>query len=543
MKTFKKFRLRHVLILTIFISAFSILLSCKENITNVPPSENKLLGSKIEVSKVREQSSELKDGFIELGEKLDNPYSIQNMEKALKDLRKTNPNFENLKIENNYNYVRIEAETEEAQWDIEAKDDIDLYNYPLDYKVIKSGNKYKEKDIDSKFQVYWAAVPVDYIFPKDLKVKVIEKLFLPFGNGKKNENLQEQEKEKLLLLESTSLNLTGNKVTQNKNLKTSFYPSGYIRVFDDITNTNLPIEGVTVKGKRWFTTRTVVTDASGYYYMNHDFNGPVDYTIIWEQYDFDIRDGSYGQALSGYNNLSTGYSVNITLSGSPDSFRWAHAFRAAYTYYYKNTQWGIKTPPKKGSPIVGNNGKMKIGVRVGGTSHFFDWNSSFLSAQVMISVGNNNSRWIFGTTIHELGHASHWELGFGSFDWLNSTNKKLTESWSTGLEWRITNDVYNSLLGPPFISNYMDDFQLYTLAQMPSVTYTPLFIDLMDGENQFITRGNTRPNDTANGFTLQMLESKLTQNPKNWDNLRNSLMTMTWVTPSASTQYLFDNYK
>lgn len=499
----------------------------------------------------------ISDGDIELGEKLNNPYSVENMKEALSVLKKNDDRFKDVKVEHNYDYVKLVSESGEALSKLEELKGIDLYAYPLDYEVEKSGNSYKDKSVAAEFPIYWAAIPVGFDLPKGIKVEKLEKLFLPFGSKVIDEQTLKTAKGELLqVLEETSENL----LSDNRKAKvSSFVPSGYIKVHDDVVQsllpspywsfTYLPIKGVKIKVKRWFTTRETVTDINGNFQFSHSFNGPVDYTVVWERPDFNIRVGSYGQANSNVNNVYGPLNANFNEFNTPNSYEWAHVYRGAYTYYYDNS-WGINIPPLSGSlnwPF--NNATLAIGVRNNGQSHFFGSNLVAGSSQIIIAIDGKNSREIFGNTIHEIAHTSHWELGFTDFDWLAGGNKKkLAESWATGVEWKITNDVYQGLVAP--FANYTiwngpNEYQNYTLAQIPSNPYTPLFIDLIDNENQLITRGPNLPNDTASGFNLQQLESRfyLPNMVDNWTNYRNSLITnFAWVTPTASMEYLFDNY-
>lgn len=542
---------------------FLLIISCKEQSDLLPQSYS----SKSDLNSARISSRENIDGEYVLGEKLQNPYSVKNMSDALKLIVATNSDFKNVKVVNNYNYVRIESLTEESNLEIVGSGDLDLYIYPLDYKILKTGRSYSEKDKKALFQVYWAAVPVDYVFPKGLEVTVLEKLYLPFGNGKQEVNLSDGEKGKLEFLEEKSLELTNNVDKSNKKSKISNNtPSGSITVWDQTLNKFLAVEGVTVRAKRWFTSRYGVTNNIGFYSISFTFNGQVDYDILWEASEFDVRSGTWGQATTGQNNINGSWSPQIMPSAgiipfagilSNESFGYAHAFRAAFVYYYKNSTWGIKTPPKHQSTILGGNNKIKIGVvNNSATSNYFDVNGAFYGSQVKINFESNslelNGRYIFGTTIHELAHASHWELGFTSVEWLTNNNKKrFSEAWAIGVEYKITNDVYQSLsFVPPLINNYVYNYQSnqnYTLAQIPNqVTYFPLFVDLMDNLNQSSIQ-TSYPNDLVSGFTLSRLELNLANNPSNWDGMRNACVQLQNFGVQGGTQaniyYIFDNYK
>lgn len=254
------------------------------------------------------------------------------------------------------------------------------------------------------------------------------------------------------------------------------------------------------------------------------------------------------QAISFVNNCSSTFNFWLNKTGTPDSFNWAHAFRAAYTYYTKNSNWGIQTPPKQSDywSIFSFYTKIKIGVYSNSnTGYYFNLSGLFNFAQVNLGVGDKNSIGIFGHTIHELGHASHWKLGFTNSDWLaGGDKKKFSESWASGLEWKITNDVYKTLTNNPnFYWEGVWSYQHYKVSQMPTLFYTPLFIDLMDNYNQYIMVDSDKPNDRVLGFTLAQLETALKANVNNWHGVRSYLITnYSTVSTSNYVNYLFYNY-
>ena len=81
------------------------------------------------------------DDAIELGEKLRNPYSIENMTTAYNNLKSIGKVFQpNFRVYTSHLYVRF-LPNDELQLDILNKDEnIELYDYPLDYEIITTKN-------------------------------------------------------------------------------------------------------------------------------------------------------------------------------------------------------------------------------------------------------------------------------------------------------------------------------------------------------------------------------------------------------------------
>jgi hypothetical protein len=518
------------------------------------------------------------EGQMELGEQLENPYSVENMRKALENVESQLKSA--TKVEPTHYYVRFRPKSEQELGLITRDTTLYVYDYPLDVEVKRGGTHYHDPSIPAN-EITWqyTVVPIDYVFP-DVQYQKLAELFLP---EERNE-LQELKSASLdhfdwLKLETEALRITGNlneRNADNNTLKSTYWrPSGTIRVYDDVISSStttrkvfdhyeyydcetgeiiipdpgtgpdpilkqaqipendyctravyryetstsnshlIPIEGVVVRARRWFTTHEGITDANGDFSCDGTFQRDANYSIKWEKWDFDIRDGSYGQAY--YNGPKQTGEWNLDIINTPKSKLFAHIFRAAYTYYYKHANWGIKAPPRRDGLLSFLDQRLHIGGKdKAGTSHYFDFNELVQSATVVVySMSENgralDSREIFGTSIHELAHASHWALGYTDINWL--LNKRLTESWATGVEAVITNDVYKS-------KNY-NTKQTKTISDM-SDGYTSIVWDMIDNVNQYGSDPNY-PDDQVSGYTISQLENALPGTLGSWWTWRDNI--------------------
>jgi hypothetical protein len=443
-------------------------------------------------------------------------------------------------------------------------------NTPLDYEILKQGNKYKDKTvITNKFTWIYCAVPISKKFDAKIKIEILDELYLPFGNGKEKETeFQKKEDPFLKALEDESLVLTGYKKNNPKNGRVAqWYASGRIRVWDDAMNFNfntnsyqagagfVPVPQCHVRANRWFTTKWTLTDDFGNFVIDHGWgNGDeVNYSIKWERADFDIRSGNYGQAY--YNGPKILYSWNLDIqeNATPDNYMYAHVHRAANIYYYRNT-YGVNSPPTN----TFLNDRMHLGTNIGeGRSHYFTFNSGWQAAEVRLifSLTNDNSLSIFATTIHELTHAAHWAIGMSTATYCANSGQagRLAESWAQMVGWFITKQVYLPAglnpAGLNFTQFDQDAIQDRTLANMAVVStcfsngawYTPLFIDLVDNYNQNTWSSNF-PVDNANGYTLQQLQSFLNARPTNWYMYRDHLQNNSSNPTEAAAVQLFSDY-
>ena len=182
---------------------------------------------------------------------------------------------------------------------------------------------------------------------------------------------------------------------------------------------------------------------------------------------------------------------------------YATIFRAAHHYYYKDIK-GLRRPPQNSFWKT----KMKI-------KAFYESNSEsngnhreerrFLGAQIKIYNPQNPTIELYATTIHELAHASHWDMAGSDFD---NSETKVKESWARGVQWELTRMVYNGYQGGSTIR--------------PS--YTQVVIDMIDNANDFNNGSENLLEDNVNGYSIKQIEDVLS-NSSSWDAWKNNLKT------------------
>lgn len=279
----------------------------------------------------------------------------------------------------------------------------------------------------------------------------------------------------------------------------------------------IPLKGVEVRARRWFTTHKGYTDSNGNFTCDGTFKRDANYSIKWERWDFDIRDGSYGQAYYNGTKQTGDWNLDIDDSETPKSWLFAHIFRAAHTYYYNHSRWGIKAPPRRDGVFQLLQQRLHIaGKDKSGRSHFYDFNSFVQSAEVVVYRNNYDSREVFGTAVHELAHASHWELGYSTGQYVLDAlfdDPFLPESWAVGVETVVTNDVYET-----------DDYERKQGETIPMMSdgYTSIVWDMIDDNNQFGTNSNY-PDDLVSGYTLSQLEGALPGSLGSWWRWRDKI--------------------
>ena len=430
-------------------------------------------------------NNQLAEGLMELGRKLENPYSVTNMQLAYEALSSKFPDdVELLDIRVTHRYIKFLPQTEKEHQLLESIQDIELFEYPLDYEIKKQGVYYRDPTISEGMpNPQYASIPIDFPLPS-VDYEVIEELYIP----------EEVESESLLgtvtALVDQSLVLTNNLV--DNILQISFRrpkkwnPDGFIRAFDNELNSLIPLQGVKVRAVRWFTTKVSYTDSRGYY-KTGTFRRPVNYSIKWENDSYwDIRKGLIGQAKYDGPKQKGRWNLDIQ-SWAGESLGFATIHRALYRYFYKNIA-GLKRP--------GNRSKLKVSYHHGksGTGvNWGNWDGTGLFPTIRIwgknSSGNDHAvNQLYSTMIHEIAHTSHLEL-IGNIQYIQ-VSKTVYESWANAVEFYITRLEYNDLgevdYDNPVPFNDVDNMQSWVGGDPD---YTPLFIDFIDNYNQSIRRG------------------------------------------------------
>lgn len=450
-----------------------------------------------------------------LGSRLANPYSVINMRQAYDSMvtELIDAGIQRDDIRTTHFYVKFKPESEEELRSIkDSYSEFDIYEYPLDYEI--SGRvSYHDPEIPDSLPPYqyaaidslsWTTIPV----PQNVEFEILERLFIPDEDiDDSNINVLSCEttiyNDAIEALVNRSLLLTGNldeeDVTENGMMSSNgtWYPSGRITAYDDIVDGQIPLEGVKVRARRWFTTRTATTDANGYFTFTKGFKNKVNYSIVWEGPKWDIRDGLFGQAYYHGPKKQGEWNLGITDDGKK-SIRYAAIHRAVYRVKKGNT-YGISR--------INDSFTTKIAYihnsfdNISGM-YWLDAGCDVLPDILIFGKNKDGSlrtvHQIISTTFHELGHASHFTnapLTYATVD------MPYIESWASFVGYYLSLKEYQDLGCPygPFICESVmeanhtivefckpDKIINRQLSMVQSGSkYTPLFIDLYDNDNQW----------------------------------------------------------
>ncbi len=392
---------------------------------------------------------------IVLGEKLENPYSLTNMQAAYDELVKTRSGGENIKIEVSDLYVRFLPKDSSELKILQKDTTLELFDYPLDRDIVSAGSSYHDPAIpEGEITWQYTTVKPDYKFP-GIKYEILEKCFIPWAEESledewEDEDTKSAEPDFLSELEYRALERAGtlNKIREKgvdvstKGWFSRKKPKGHIYVYDDELRQNVGVKGVKVRCNlivKWVST---YTDENGYYRMPHSFRiGPFYAVIFNNRMDFSLW-ATFAPVLThrylmGFHS-KRGH--DHTFGRGSNAWKYATVNNAAYEYYSECHRTGI-TPPPDGLKIwvwrdaVSSSTPMlrRIWRPIGRNSHSA-WSNFFsnigvglpftvlntvlkiLEPDITLGTKNKGSLGIYEHVNHELSHASHFRQA-GSYYW------------------------------------------------------------------------------------------------------------------------------
>ncbi|MHB0756917.1 hypothetical protein [Polaribacter sp. M15] len=534
---------------------------------------------KEDISSIQEPRSE---NVTKLGKKLENPFSVANMQRALdtilKEVKKSKSyqaksfqkSAEQIEIKKTDLYVRFLPKDSLELNIIEKDTTLVLYDHPLDYEIEEQGEYYHDPELpDDQISWRYTVVKPDYEFPK-IQYEVLSDLFIPEnseGYREEDENVQGKtaysKTNSLSSLETVSLYLTNNLSEQEKtaieeeknnnlqakricvwfvcwNVPDSWNPSGTIKLWDDRLSNYYPMQGVKVRARRWFTTKTGITDSDGKFETG-SFRRAANYSINWERHHFSVK-WSWWLFWSGtakYNGPKQKSAWNLNIKGGTQQY-YATVFQAAHDYYYRYN-YGLKNPSNSGGFW-----RMRIRARLkNGRSSYVKARRIWNGSDISLKAWGDPSDLVYGTTIHELAHAAHRNVdsrAYNSLVWKGYTGpcveqygslgisntcdepysvgasaRRVMETWATTVEIVLTNLRYKSYLRDYdfeyglWNSTSTNNRQNFPLESQPY--YTSLGYDLIDNVNQRtdITHSfiGTYAQDRVFGYTIKQIENSL----------------------------------
>ena len=217
-------------------------------------------------------------GMIVLGDRLENPYSVGNMTKALAEVYPTKAGQTALSA--THLYVRF-LPVREVQLRRLARLGVEVLDHPVDYEIVREGDWYHDPSVEAD-RITWqyAVVKSDFPFPRDIRHEVLEACYIPdTGTGTTKADGIDWE-----AVERAAFRLSGNGAMLTPATKgaESAKPQGRITIVDDELGVTEGVRGVRVSCNTFVKFGQAYTDGDGRYAMTSSFSSRPRYRLVFK---------------------------------------------------------------------------------------------------------------------------------------------------------------------------------------------------------------------------------------------------------------------
>ena len=374
---------------------------------------------------------QIRHGMIVLGERLEDPYSVENMSQALAAVYPTKA--DRIVLPATHLYVRFLPADEEQLARLEQLG-IPLLDHPVDYRILCEGDYYHDPSIEED-RITWqyGVVDKDFVFPAGIRHEILDKCYIPgVQSAVKSDGVDWQ------AVEREAFRLTGNAdmITEASGTKaeTAVTPKGRITIVDSVRG-GAPegVRGVRVSCNSFVKFSAAYTDENGYYQMDKGFTSSPRYRLVFTN--------TSGFSI-GFNLLllpasvstlgkqdAAGLDYEVTEDSDRMLFLRCVVNNAGFDYYHwcEEQTPPVKTPPANlrlwlfsglaaSSAVMMHQGVLVDGSKLAQYLGEF----SFLLKIFLpdLTLGLKDCRTyadVYAVAVHELAHASHFMLAGGDF--------------------------------------------------------------------------------------------------------------------------------
>lgn len=365
-------------------------------------------------------------GMIVLGERLEDPYTVDNVKRALRSLYPTRA--ERIDVEATDLYIRFLPGDDDACNRLAALG-VQMIDHPVDYRIVREGDYYHDPSLDEDAITWqYAVVPHDFVFPEDIPYELIDRCYITEHDRTATRS---ETGINWAAVERESFRLTGNGALLLPDTRAeSVKPSGRITVVDPNAHGGKPfgVAGVKVSCNCFVKFSSTYCDRDGYYEIPAAFSSRPRYRLIFK------NEKGFG---IGFNLILVPASVSTLGKGEPDGvsvevssasdgalFRRCVVNNAAYEYFERCNEddMDIKAPPadirfwifphlSASSTLMLHHGAIvddeKISKYLGKLRALVQL---FLPDITIGTAEENEYCDIYLSVMHELSHASHFSV-------------------------------------------------------------------------------------------------------------------------------------
>ncbi len=386
--------------------------------------ELKITGDSEEFQDVATLSHEM----IVLGQKLNDPYSLENMRQAVASLYpESKAGREGIKETDIY--VRF-LPKDSDEYDHLLEMGIELIDHPLDYEIVKEGDYYHDPTLDeSRMTWQYAVVEHDFVFPPTIEYEVLEKCYIPERDtGTKADGVD------WAAVEREAYLLSGNAEFLEPDTKAgeSCCPSGNISIIDSKLGTKpIGVKGVKISVNSFVKYSHTYTDENGNYTIPRNYSSTVRYRIVYKnEVGFAIGFNlliTPASACTLGRNSPEGVSIVIDENSDRKMFTRSVVNNTAYEYFQNCKKNAVAMPPQ--------NLRFWLFQKLNASSAVMMQHGAILDSDLVssylgiaadlvkmfmpdITLGLSDSdeySSVYSVTCHELAHASHFRNAGSDF--------------------------------------------------------------------------------------------------------------------------------
>ncbi|MBQ9548785.1 MAG: hypothetical protein IJV01_06490 [Bacteroidales bacterium] len=222
------------------------------------------------------QEEVLSHGMIVLGDQLEDPYSVDNITRALQALYPTRA--ADTPVETTDYYVRFLPEND-AQFERLVALGLELSDHPVDYEIVCDGDYYHDPALpEDRITWQYAVVPAHFEYPQDIRYEVLDRVHIA-----EHKVVTRADGIDWTEVERESFRLTGNGAMLEPATRASDSPSGRISIVDErLDSEPIGVAGVRVTANVFVKISSAYTDEEGYYHLSRSFSAQPRYRLVFK---------------------------------------------------------------------------------------------------------------------------------------------------------------------------------------------------------------------------------------------------------------------
>lgn len=361
--------------------------------------------------------------MIVLGDKLEDPYSVENVKAALAALYPTKAG--RVDVTPTDLYARF-LPADDAQYQQLLSLGLELSDHPCDYKILREGDYYHDPQIDQgKITWQYAVVAEDFSFPEGIRYEILDRCFIPdhAGPTRADDGID------WAAVEREAFRLTGNGDLLLPDTRGgAVQPEGRITIVDERVDGGkaFGVAGVRVMTNVFVNFSTTYTDRDGYYKIPKSYSSSPRYRLVFKN----SRQFAIGVNLillpASVSTLGKGdpSGIDVTVRSTSDRKLFCRCVvnNAVYDYIGRCAEGDMDiTPPPSDlriwifqklancSAVMLHHGAVVSSDALGGYLKDYEWLPKLFAPDVTLGVKDHDDYGsIYSSTVHELAHASHY---------------------------------------------------------------------------------------------------------------------------------------